>query len=79
MTRTYAEARAFAWPIAMSGDRVGATNLLSNLLWHVDGADGGFIGLSDEQILDKCESDGCLSYSAATAAMYAPTPWPSVG
>jgi hypothetical protein len=42
----------------------------------VDASEGGFIGLSDEQLFEKCDSDKRLNHASATAAMYAPGPWP---
>jgi hypothetical protein len=61
---------------AASGDPAGAARLFSRLLWHVEASDGGFIGLSDEQLAEKCESDKRLNHAIATAALYAPEPWP---
>lgn len=61
---------------AASGDRAGAARLFSHLLWHVEASEGGFIGLSDEELLEKCESDKRLNHTIAAAALYAPGPWP---
>lgn len=72
---SFAAAYAIARPLAAQ-DRAAATRRLCELLWHVEGEDGGFIGLSDQQLFDKCESDKRLNYTAATNAMYAPGPWP---
>lgn len=62
---------------ALSGDTAGAARLFSRLLWHVEASDGGFIGLSDEELMEKCEADKRLNHAIATAAMYAPGPWPT--
>lgn len=72
---SFAAAYALARPLAAQ-DRATATRRLCELLWHVEGEDGGFIGLSDQQLFDKCESDPRLNYHAATDAMHAPPPWP---
>jgi len=77
MTRTFQDAYTAARKVAQAGDRAAATALLSNLLWHVDGAAGGFIGLSDEQLAEKCEADPRIDYSIAVSAMHAPTAWVS--
>ena len=76
MTRDFASAYAIARPLAQKGDRAGATALLCSLLWHVDRAHGGFVGLSDEELLVKCEGDKRLDYTAAVQSMYAPAKWP---
>lgn len=73
---SFAAAYALARSHAMRGDRNGATQLFCRLLWHVEAQDGGFIGLSDEQLLEKCELDPRLNHAAATDAMHAPGPWP---
>ena len=73
--RTFSDAYALARPLAVSGNREGATLLLCRLLWHVEGRDGGFIGLSDAQLRDKCATDKRLSYAAAVAAANAPGSW----
>jgi hypothetical protein len=73
---TFAAAYALARPLALRGDTDAATRRLCELLWHVEGEAGGFIGLSDEQLLEKCEHDPRLNYAAATEAMHAPGPWP---
>ena len=78
-TPSFAAAYALARSHAMRGDRNGATQLFCRLLWHVEAQDGGFIGLSDEQLLEKCELDPRLNHAAATAAMHAPGPWPNQG
>ena len=75
-TPSFAAAYQLARLRAQSGDRAGAARLFSRLLWHVEASDGGFIGLSDEELLEKCESDKRLNHAIATAAMYAPGPWP---
>jgi hypothetical protein len=76
-TPSFAAAYAIARPLAQRGDAPAATRRLCELLWHVEGEDGGFIGLSDEQLREKCESDKRLNYAAATDAMHAPPPWPA--
>ena len=63
---------------AARGDTAKAAQLFSRLLWHVEASDGGFIGLSDEELLEKCESDKRLDHAIATAALYAPEPWPVI-
>ena len=63
---------------AASGDPAGAARLFSRLLWHVEASEGGFIGLSDEHLAEKCESDKRLNHAIATAALYAPEPWPVI-
>ena len=72
---SFAAAYAIARPLA-AHNRAAATRRLCELLWHVEGEDGGFLGLSDQQLFDKCESDKRLNYAAATDAMHAPGPWP---
>jgi hypothetical protein len=74
-TPSFAAAYTIARPLAAQ-DRAAATRRLCELLWHVEGQDGGFIGLSDQQLFDKCEHDPRLNYAAATDAMHAPGPWP---
>lgn len=75
-TPSFAAAYALARPLAARGDRDGATRRFCQLLWHVEAQDGGFIGLSDDQLLEKCESDPRLDHAIATLAMWAPGPWP---
>ena len=75
-TPSFAAAYALARPLAVRGDARAATRRLCELLWHVEADDGGFIGLSDDQLLEKCENDPRLNYAAATDAMHAPGPWP---
>jgi hypothetical protein len=50
---------------------------MSRLLWLVDRDDGGFIGLSDDELEEKVESDPRLDADAVLAAMYAPGQWPN--
>ncbi len=76
MTRTFSDAYSICRPIAQRGDRAGATAMLCSLLWHVDRAHGGFIGRSDDELLEYCAADPRLDYQAAVASMYAPAPWP---
>ncbi len=76
---TFAAAYAIARPLALRGDPRAATRRLCELLWHVEGEAGGFIGLSDEQLLEKCQNDKRLNYAAATQAMWNPGAWPSNG
>ena len=76
-TPSFAAAYALARPLALRGDRIAATARLCELLWHVEGNEGGFAGLSDEQLLEKCEGDRRLDYTMATQAMWAPPPWPA--
>lgn len=61
------------WPC---GDPPAAARRLCELLWHVEAQDSGFIGLSDDQLLEKCENDQRLNYATATDVMHAPGPWP---
>ena len=75
-TPSFAAAYTIARRHAVSGDPAGAARLFSRLLWHVEASEGGFIGLSDEQLAEKCESDKRLNHAIATAALYAPEPWP---
>ena len=76
-TPSFAAAYRLSRLRAASGDRAGAARLFSRLLWHVEASEGGFIGLSDEQLQEKCESDKRLNHAIATAAMYAPGRWPA--
>lgn len=76
-TPSFAAAYALARPLAVRGDARAASLRLCELLWHVEGEDGGFIGLSDEQLFDKCENDPRLNYAAAMQAMWNPAPWPN--
>lgn len=75
-TPSFAAAYQLARLRAQSGDSAGAARLFSRLLWHVEAGDGGFIGLSDIDLEEKCATDRRLDYASATAAMYAPGPWP---
>lgn len=75
-TPSFAAAYRLSRLHAASGDSAAAARLFSRLLWHVDAREGGFIGLSDDELLEKCESDKRLNHAVATAAMYAPGPWP---
>lgn len=75
--RDFAAAYRICQPIAQNGDRAGATALLCSLLWSVDRAQGGFIGLSDEELLVVCERDKRLDYQAAVASQWAPAKWPT--
>ena len=75
-TPSFAAAYRLSRLRALSGDPAGAARLFSRLLWHVEASEGGFIGLSDEELLEKCEADKRLNYAIATAALYAPGPWP---
>jgi len=75
---SFAAAYALARNHAARGDRDGATALFCRLLWHVEASEGGFIGLSDEELLEKCEADKRLNHAIATAALYAPEPWPVI-
>jgi hypothetical protein len=75
-TPSFAAAYHLSRRRAASGDPAGAARLFSRLLWHVEASEGGFIGLSDEELLEKCESDKRLNHAIAAAAMYAPGPWP---
>lgn len=77
MTRDFAAAYQIARPLALNGDRAGATALLCSLLWSVHRDQGGFDGLSDEELREYCDRDPRLSYIAATVAMWAPEPWPT--
>lgn len=78
-TPSFAAAYAIARCHAARGDRIGATRRLCQLLWHVEADDGGFIGLTDEQLLEKCETDPRLDHAAATQAMWNPGAWPAPG
>jgi hypothetical protein len=75
-TPSFAAAYRLSRLRAASGDSAGAARLFSRLLWHVEARDGGFIGLSDEELLEKCAHDKRLNHASAIAAMYAPGPWP---
>lgn len=77
-TPSFAAAYRLSCLRAASGDPAGAARLFSRLLWHVEASEGGFIGLSDEALQAKCESDQRLNHAIATAAMYAPGPWPEL-
>jgi hypothetical protein len=75
--RTYAAARRIAREYALRGDIQEARRVLSNLLWHVDREDGGFIGLSEDEFDEYCELNrGGIDRDVALAAMYAPMRWP---
>lgn len=76
-TPSFAAAYRLSRLRAAAGDTAGAARLFSRLLWHVEASEGGFIGLSDEALLEKCETDKRLDHAIATAAMYAPGPWPN--
>lgn len=77
-TPSFAAAYRLSRLRAVSGDPSGAARLFSRLLWHVEASEGGFIGLTDEELLEKCESDKRLNHAVATAAIYAPGPWPAI-
>lgn len=77
-TPSFAAAYHLSRQRALSGDTTGAARLFSRLLWHVEASEGGFIGLTDEQLFEKCENDKRLNHAAAAAALYAPGPWPTL-
>jgi hypothetical protein len=76
--RTYRSAFQFARVLAVAGDRKGADALMCRLLWHVRAEDGGFIGLSDQQLADKIDRDPKLNAFDVDAAMYDPGEWPAI-
>ena len=56
-------------------DRALGNALLARLFWHVEGAEGGFIGLSDEA-LDERAAHYRLDLAAVRDAAWAPGGWP---
>lgn len=74
--RIYRSVYQHARALAVAGDRDGANALMCNLLWHVEAADGGFIGLTDGQLIEKVALDPRLNLQTVMDAMYAPMPWP---
>lgn len=75
-TRTYRSVYQHARALAVAGDRDGANRLMANLLWHVEASEGGFIGLTDGQLIEKVALDPRLNMQTVMEAMYAPMPWP---
>lgn len=74
--RTYQQAYTHARALAQAGDRIGAGKLLARLLWHVEAADGGFIGLDDWALARMVAADPRLNMADVTAAQWAPGEWP---
>jgi hypothetical protein len=57
-------------------DRAIGNALLARLFWHVEGADGGFIGLSDEALQERV-AHYRLDLNAVRDAAWAPGGWPA--
>ena len=57
-------------------DRAIGNALLARLFWHVEGAEGGFIGLSDEALAERA-AHYRLDLSAVRDAAWAPGAWPA--
>jgi hypothetical protein len=56
-------------------DKAAGDAVMINLLHHVEGDQGGFLGLSDAALEAYCARKG-YDLAAVISAMYAPTPWP---
>jgi hypothetical protein len=56
-------------------DRALGNALLARLFWHVEGAEGGFIGLSDEALQERV-AHYRLDLNAVRDAAWAPGSWP---
>ena len=56
-------------------DRAIGNALLARLFWHVEGAEGGFIGLSDEALGERV-AHYRLDLNAVRDAAWAPGSWP---
>lgn len=57
-------------------DRAIGNALLARLFWHVEGAEGGFIGLSDEALAERA-AHYRLDPAAVRDAAWAPGAWPA--
>jgi hypothetical protein len=56
-------------------DRAIGNALLARLFWHVEGAEGGFVGLSDEALQERV-AHYRLDLAAVRDAAWAPGAWP---
>jgi hypothetical protein len=56
-------------------DRAIGNALLARLFWHVEGAEGGFVGLSDEALQERV-AHYRLDLTAVRDAAWAPGAWP---
>ena len=56
-------------------DRAIGNALLARLFWHVEGAEGGFVGLSDEALQERV-AHYRLDMAAVRDAAWAPGAWP---
>lgn len=59
-------------------DGIAAANAeFARLLWHVHKEDGGFIGLTDDELVQKVQDDPRLRMADVLRHMWAPGHWPS--
>lgn len=75
--RTYRSVYQHARALAVTGDRRGADRLMCRLLWHVLAADGGFIGLTDQQLEDKVAADPKLNMADVNEFHWDAGEWPA--
>jgi hypothetical protein len=62
----------------MTWGKAAADALFARLLWHVPGEDGGFLGLTDDEMDAKIAADPRLTRANVLAAMWAPGEWPEM-
>lgn len=74
--RTYRSAYQHARAVAVTGDRKGADQMMCRLLWHVLATNGGFIGLTDQQLEDKVSADPKLNMEDVNAFQWDAGEWP---
>lgn len=72
---TFAAAVEICRPVLAHEGRPAANKLIARLLWHVEGADGGFIGLHDEALAERVAFYR-LDLDQVRDAMWAPGAWP---
>jgi hypothetical protein len=70
-----AHAKACGRGLPTRADKAAGDAVMINLLHHVEGDQGGFLGLSDAALEAYCARKG-YDLAAVISAMYAPTPWP---
>jgi hypothetical protein len=75
--RTYRSAYQHARALAVTGDRRGADRMMCRLLWLVLATDGGFIGLTDQQLEDKVAADPKLNMADVNTAHWDAGEWPA--
>lgn len=71
----YASMRAAKRDKIIAADKEAGDKVIIPLLWLVEAADGGFIGLDDDALEKRCARYR-LSLADVNAAMWAPGEWP---